>query len=240
MSVKAMAWAWELPDVSSTEVLVLVALADHADHKGICWPGQDGIAIKCRLSRETVNRAIKRLEERGHLFIENRRDPLGRPVSNYYRLSLKVGGNVTESHTGYVTDDHVTVTDDHTNHHKEPSEENRHKNIRTWPDEFSLTAEMKKYAEAVGVDADAEFEAWRDDCAAHQRRYSDWGAAWRTRIRNVPKFAPRSTAIVKPAVGGLASRPINEVLDPDLLQTPDQRRANRDRLAPILAGIGSK
>jgi hypothetical protein len=63
-----------------------------------------------------------------------------------------------------------------------------------WLDSFELTPEMREFAVKHGVDADREFEAWRDDCAAHGRRYRDWPAAWRTRIRRVPDFS-RTAAI---------------------------------------------
>jgi len=45
-----------------------------------------------------------------------------------------------------------------------------------WPAGFALNEEMQ-FAARLGIDADAEFEAWRDDCAAHDRRYTDWRAA---------------------------------------------------------------
>lgn len=59
----------------------------------------------------------------------------------------------------------------------------------TWPDNLSLTEPMREVAVKAGINPEAEFEAWRDDCAAHGRKYIDWPAAWRTRIRNAPKFA---------------------------------------------------
>jgi hypothetical protein len=54
----------------------------------------------------------------------------------------------------------------------------------SWPFEFSLSPDMRAYATERGIDANQEFTAWEDDCAAHDRRYCDWEAAWRTRIRN--------------------------------------------------------
>jgi hypothetical protein len=61
-----------------------------------------------------------------------------------------------------------------------------------WPPELVLSAEMREFAERLGIDAGAEFEAWRDDCAAHDRRYADWQAAWRGRCRNALRFGRRS------------------------------------------------
>ena len=60
-----------------------------------------------------------------------------------------------------------------------------------WPAGFSLDEEMRQFASHLGIDPDSEFEAWRDDCAAHDRRYADWGAAWRGRCRNALHFGRR-------------------------------------------------
>jgi hypothetical protein len=53
---------------------------------------------------------------------------------------------------------------------------------------------MRRFAAEFVIDPEAEFEAWRDDCAAHDRRYSDWHAAWRGRCRNALRFASRGGA----------------------------------------------
>jgi hypothetical protein len=63
-----------------------------------------------------------------------------------------------------------------------------------WPADFCLDAEMRDFAADLGIAADAEFEAWRDDCSAHDRRYADWRAAWRGRCRNAIRFAGRGGA----------------------------------------------
>jgi hypothetical protein len=60
-----------------------------------------------------------------------------------------------------------------------------------WPEGFALDELMREFAANLGIDAYAEFEAWRDDCAAHDRHYTDWHAAWRGRCRNALRFAPR-------------------------------------------------
>ena len=72
MSVKAMAWAWE-QDLKTGPKLVLVALADHSDGSGICWPGHDLIVEKCGLSRQTVVEHIGALEAAGLVRAERTR-----------------------------------------------------------------------------------------------------------------------------------------------------------------------
>lgn len=63
-----------------------------------------------------------------------------------------------------------------------------------WPAALALDEQMRRFALALGIDPDTEFEAWRDDCAAHDRRYADWRAAWRGRCRNALRFAGRGGA----------------------------------------------
>jgi hypothetical protein len=75
----------------------------------------------------------------------------------------------------------------------EPEAKPRARRETAWPENFALTDDMREFAKAAEIDPDREFEAWRDDCAAHGRRYVDWVGAWRTRIRNAPKFAGRAS-----------------------------------------------
>jgi Helix-turn-helix domain len=144
VSVEAEAWAWK-QKVSSTEKIVLVRLANRSDEHGVCWPGQKGIAEDCSLSRETVNRAVKHLVELKKLTIIPRQDALGRPMSNYYQLSVNEGGNVTDDHRVCDPASQGIVTDDHTNSHIEQSIEQK--------------AEINPPNRA---DADSPVE-WRDD-----------------------------------------------------------------------------
>jgi helix-turn-helix protein len=91
MSIKAMVWAWE-QEVGATEVLVLLALADHADDDGVCWPGQKGLARKTKLTRTSIQQVIGRLKDKGMLEVIARRDSVGRPLANIYQLSVPRGG----------------------------------------------------------------------------------------------------------------------------------------------------
>ena len=87
MSVSAMSWAWKKA-LSSTEKIVLVALADHADDEGICWPGHKGLTGKCGLARRSIINVIQRLVDRGLVSIEKRRREDGSYRSNRYVLHV--------------------------------------------------------------------------------------------------------------------------------------------------------
>src|SRR3990167_8098730 len=68
MSLKAMVWAWAQP-IEARDKLVLMALADHADDDGVCWPGIKGVAEKNRISVRAVQRHIRSLEAGGLLAV---------------------------------------------------------------------------------------------------------------------------------------------------------------------------
>ena len=101
MSVRAMAWAWR-QQLSGPEKLVLMAIADHADDDGICWPGNAHIARKCNLSQRSVQRHIKNLIDNGFMTAYRRYRETGGQTSNRYVLNVD---GVTNSHGG---DDRLT------------------------------------------------------------------------------------------------------------------------------------
>ena len=96
MSVRAMAWAWR-QQLSGPEKLVLMALADHADEDGICWPGNAHIARKCNLSQRSVQRHVKNLIDNGYMTSNRRFRDTGGQTSNRYALNVD---GVTICHGG--------------------------------------------------------------------------------------------------------------------------------------------
>lgn len=86
MSIKLMSKAWEL-DLSQGEKLVLLALCDHANDDGVCYPSQSFLASKCSMSHRSVINQIKQLERYGILTSE-RRHKTGSRKSNAYTINL--------------------------------------------------------------------------------------------------------------------------------------------------------
>jgi hypothetical protein len=74
---------WERDDLTSTQKLVLLALADWANDEGLCWPSIDRIAVKASLTPRAVQKTIKSLEEAQFL----RREEI-RGKGNKYWVSL--------------------------------------------------------------------------------------------------------------------------------------------------------
>jgi hypothetical protein len=87
MSVKAMTYVWENSPYNGNALIVHLALADHADDQGICWPSQQYLANKCKISVRQIRRIIHQMISDSFLFIEQ---PSKAGVSNNrYRLLFK-------------------------------------------------------------------------------------------------------------------------------------------------------
>ena len=108
MSVAVMSWAWDQPIRPGLKI-VLLALADHADNDGKCWPGVSGVAKKCGLSCRQVVRATGELEEFGLIRAERRAGNGDGRKSNVYVLNVQsdnmshCGQSDILSHSGKVT-----------------------------------------------------------------------------------------------------------------------------------------
>lgn len=197
-----LAWKTDLPHADK---LVLLALADNANDEGLCWPSVQTLERKCGMSESTVHRAISRLEEGGHVTVNQRP---GR--SSYYTVHPRQDDTpvtVTPPSQRHPTPVKVTPHPCHSDTHnhqgtiKEPGS-SRAKSATRIPEELVLTDEMRGYALKKGITAvDETFEAfcdyWRAESGAKARKH-DWLAAWRTWCRRtlterakVPqRFAP--------------------------------------------------
>jgi hypothetical protein len=70
MSVRVMSWVWDHSKAGGTDRLVLLAIADSADHDGTnAWPAVSTIARKCQVSERTVQRSIRNLEALGEIAV---------------------------------------------------------------------------------------------------------------------------------------------------------------------------
>src|ERR1700684_3062907 len=67
MRIAAISWVFKQEIKPSSLKFVLVALADCADDKGICWPSIDHIVETTCQDRKTVIKSLDDLESRGWL-----------------------------------------------------------------------------------------------------------------------------------------------------------------------------
>ena len=70
MSIRVINRVWEHAPSAGTALLLLLALADHANDDGICWPSVDTLAHKARTSERSVQRLLRDLEKDGEVYIE--------------------------------------------------------------------------------------------------------------------------------------------------------------------------
>jgi biotin operon repressor len=111
-----MAQALDIKTGSPTAKLVLLKLCDNANDNGVCWPSQDLIAEQCEITRETVNRNIKKLVAAGLIELEHQ-SRKGAQIVNKYKINL----GVTLDHNRCDFKSQLGVTQDHTEPIIEPT-----------------------------------------------------------------------------------------------------------------------
>ena len=58
-----MSKVWAIPELSPNQKLVFLAICDNANDEGICYPSIDTLQAKTSISRPTIIKLIKELEE---------------------------------------------------------------------------------------------------------------------------------------------------------------------------------
>src|SRR5579872_4148024 len=92
MSIEITKCVWEL-DLPRNEKFVALALADHADKSGLCWPSMRRIAWKTGYGERQIRTIIRSLLDRGILrVVSDTRG--GRGNSNTYQLQPEKGAKV--------------------------------------------------------------------------------------------------------------------------------------------------
>ena len=123
VSIQAVAWVLEETEVEGLTRLVLLALANHADHvTGECWPTVETVAREARCSRRTVFYALNELVSAGLI---EKVSGGGRGKSNRYRLRIRNGAmsgrETVQSTTETVQSTTLNGAAACTQNHQEPS-----------------------------------------------------------------------------------------------------------------------
>jgi len=87
--------AFEVQGLKPADKLLLLALADHANDKGECWPSRSTLARKTSMSIRTVQRSIKNLQDAGYLTVQNRASSEKGLMSNLYTIKLDPSDKMT-------------------------------------------------------------------------------------------------------------------------------------------------
>jgi len=86
MSVQALSAAFDMRGIGASEKLVLLALANYANEKMVCWPSQDTLAGDTELSERTVWTALKNLEAKQVIARQPRKRADGTRASDVFTL----------------------------------------------------------------------------------------------------------------------------------------------------------
>lgn len=89
MSVKALAWAFEQRTGDPGRQCVLLALADHTNANGECWPSMKRLADAAQVSERTARRHLDWLDQAGFITRGLRNRSNGGQASNLYKLNMR-------------------------------------------------------------------------------------------------------------------------------------------------------
>ena len=89
-----MSWVWDNSPYSGAPLLVHLALADHANDEGRCWPSQRRLAQKARCSDRLVRSAIANMQHDGLIDIESESN--GRKTHLYRILTPEIPASGTQ------------------------------------------------------------------------------------------------------------------------------------------------
>jgi hypothetical protein len=110
MSIQISKLVWDGSKSTSGTLLVLLAIADHADKSGMAYPGIPRLARMARLSTRQVKRAVKELESLGELQVIR---GAGRKGTNVYYVKVRLTREqwpMTSEVIGSDKDDRKPVT----------------------------------------------------------------------------------------------------------------------------------
>jgi DNA-binding transcriptional MocR family regulator len=113
MSYQASNWAAAQCVGDRTVKIILLLLANRASHDGkdagAAWPKLETLAREAEVSKSTVQRSLKRLEERGLIKIEHCFDERGGQIASKFRLLMDNAPTRDVGRGGHL-DDHPPVS----------------------------------------------------------------------------------------------------------------------------------
>jgi hypothetical protein len=101
MSIRVTSWVWENTRAEGAELLVLLALAEHAGNDGSCYPSMRRIAERARLSLRGAQTAMRALEAKGAISTSRNTGPHG---CNRYTVLMHATDSVPRAETAPSAD----------------------------------------------------------------------------------------------------------------------------------------
>lgn len=164
MSAEALTWAWRI-DLSSSQKIIVLALANYADQEASCYPGHERLSQMTGMSVRSVGRNLRELEAMGVFTKErrSRKNGSGRTSDRYYlnldwsaakqpvdnspkrgnRTDCQVEPNRTDCQVEQRfnrTNDAVSIGQNVQGYIREPIEESIHKRVSE-PDDSDVVLE---------------------------------------------------------------------------------------------------
>lgn len=174
-------------DLTATQLRVLLVIGTYLSKDDKAFPKQKTIADRLGIARETVNRAVKVLSEKGYIQIHHQKRDDGGQRANQYTVKLDPSDRGV---TPPVTSKDHTPCDHTGSHLRTPQQNATEKKVAraskidaTWrPDQ-----KLKEYALGQGIhesrleDCIEDFvDYWSSDDASPKK---DWPATWRGHCR---------------------------------------------------------
>lgn len=214
MSVQAITLALALRDVSASEKLVAIVLANYADDKGRAWPSQKTISEQTCLTPRTVRAALVSLCERGIIHREERTRNDGSRSTDLITFqwgaeAASGGGEMVSGGVGKPLPgggemvSGLTTFEPSTEPSSEPLEgedaQTKPTNATRIPDNWTPDTEGWRFAAqhlgddgAVADELDRFLDYWRGVPGAKGRKL-DWPATWRNWCRRSAESKPRKS-----------------------------------------------
>jgi DNA-binding transcriptional ArsR family regulator len=172
MSIEALNWAWEQPVAKAVNKLVLLALADHSNADGECWPSMKRIAERSDISPRHVSRSINELIDLGLVEKAGRRRHGGQYRGWDYRLLVQ-RTSASSGHPRPVTSGHGRPSPADTGVRSEPSENHQEEPLAATPKKDEL---FEAVAKACGIRLDALTRSARGQLNSACKELRDIGA----------------------------------------------------------------
>lgn len=182
MSIEMLNWVFLLEMESPTDKSVLLALANHADPDGKCWPSVARLCLYTALSERTVQNALRRLEGQGLLHCQERTG-----TSTMYELHPR------SKCTPPPQEVHPTpaaAAPKPSMNHQEPTALSKrgrsHRLPEGWqPEPHDLEWATQAYP---NVEVTHETDRFRDYWIGNGKAMVDWRATWRNWIRRAATY----------------------------------------------------
>lgn len=235
MSIRVIQWVWDHSQAGGADRLVLLAIADNANHDGSdAWPSVEELSRKARVSERTVQRCIGNLEALGELVVERNaggsRTTPGNRRPNRYAVIMQGCQSVTPVTDAGVTPVQPGVTSATSRgdtgvtqtvlNRPDPSESERARaselpHPHPLPPDWTPQPQHRALCITHGWDVDHEADRFRSHSRMTGRKLQDWDAAFDSWLTNPYP---------------------NKPADPRTL--PPEERAEREERAEALRKLG--